>query len=218
MDARLDQVRQSVCDAARRLLADHLIVGTAGNVSARDPESGLVAITPSSYPYEVMTAADILLVNLNGKVIAGDRRPSKETPLHTAILRERADINAVVHTHSPYATAFATLRRSIPLICTEGLSARALVIEVADFAVPGSQGLVEAVLETLARQPRCRAVLLANHGLIALGEDIAQACGVARKVEWQATIYHLALTIGKPVSLGPQEVEQFRLGFVPKVR
>ena len=204
----VEALAEAVCAVARRLDPDGLTVATAGNVSARDPESGLIAVTPSGYPYESLTPADIAIVDPEGRTVRAPHRPTSELALHTMTYARFADLHAVVHVHSPYATAFSVLRRPIPLISNEGLGVGALRIEVTEFATPGSVALGRAAMALLDRAPRTRAFLLANHGAVAVARNLGAAYRLAASVEWEARIYHLALAVGEPVLLDQAQMDE----------
>jgi len=198
------------------MLSDKLVTFTAGNISVRVPESDLIAITPTSYPYDLMKPEDVPLVNLAGEVVEGALQPSSETPMHTLIMRARPDVNAVVHTHSPYALAFAVAHKPIPLISLEGLATCSMSVLVAEYATPGTEEIGLSALQTLERQPGSQAVLLANHGLLVIGKSLSDAYATASKVETEAMVYQLALTVGTPVHLTEQQVHQIRQQYVAK--
>jgi len=206
----LELLAAEVCAAARRLSPDGLAVGTAGNISARDPESGLVAVTPAGYAYDEMIPADIAIVDPSGRLVRGDLRPTSELPLHVAVLARHQEVRAIVHTHSPHALAFAVARHPIPLICNEGLFVGTPRVEVADFGQPATAALAEAALRLLDRFPSAHAFLLANHGVVALGSTVDGAYSLAAQVEWEARVYHLALRIGEPHVLTAGQMEEIR--------
>lgn len=204
----VDLLAEAVCAAARRLGPDGLTVATAGNISARDPESGLVAVTPSGYPYEALTPAEVAIVDPEGRTVRAPYRPTSELALHVMTYARFADIHAVVHAHSSYATAFSVVRRPIPLISNEGLLVGALRVEVTEFASPGTAELGRAAMALLERAPRTRAFLLANHGAVALAKDLGAAYRLAASVEWEARIYHHALAVGEPVLLDQAQMDE----------
>lgn len=191
----------------RRMSAEGLVVGTAGNVSARDPATGLIAITPSGMSYEVVEAADIVLLDPHGHLAEGIRRPSTEFPMHLAIYASLAGAGGIVHTHSPCATAFALAGKPIRLAMAEGAAVLGSVVPVAPYATTGTAELGEIV----AREIRAaRVVLLANHGVVAVAETIEDALVRARVVEEVARIQLYAEALGGAVPLAPDEVERIR--------
>lgn len=197
-----------VVDAAHRLVPDGLAVGTAGNISARDPASRLIAVTPAGRPYDDLAALDIAVVDPEGRLVRGEHRPTSELPLHLAILGAQAGVDAIVHTHSPYAAAFSVARHPIPLVCNEGLFVGAPRVEVTEFAPPGTTAVGRAALVLLHRSPATRAFLLANHGVVALASTVSAAYTLAAQVEWEARVYHLALQLGEPHVLTKAQMDE----------
>jgi L-fuculose-phosphate aldolase len=163
-----------------------------------------------------MQPEDLPILNLHGQVVEGEFKPSSESPMHSRILRLRSDVNAIVHTHSPYATAFSVVHRPIPLICNEGLGTRAMEVLVAEYGVPGTEELGERVTEALDKQPGSMAVLIANHGLLTIGKSLGEAYSIASRVETEALICQLAMTIGTPVPLTVEQVHAIRRRYAPK--
>jgi L-fuculose-phosphate aldolase len=189
--------RDIVVRYAKRLVPDELATGTAGNLSVR--ESDVVAITPSGIAYELLTPGDVALVSLDGTLMQG--RPSTELPLHLAVYRETASA-AVVHTHSPFATALGTVADQLPAI-------HYLVAElggpvpVVPYATPGSDDLAQAA--TAALQGRS-AVLLRNHGTLTVGDSLPRAYARAVLLEWLAALYYRARAFGEPSLLSEEEL------------
>ncbi len=211
MKSQCKDIARNVWMTARNMAEHGLVVGSSGNVSARVPESDLIAITPSGLKYDRMKPGDIVLIDPNGKKISGRLIPSSETPLHTHIYRERKDVRAIVHTHSPYVTAFSVIGENIPLICNEGLEVGAIKIEVTkDYKNPGSIELGKIALDTLNHQFGTRAVILANHGLLTIGETLSDTLGLAEYIEQEAQIYFLARLIGTPRLLTQEQLSQIQ--------
>jgi L-fuculose-phosphate aldolase len=176
----------------------------SGNVSCRF-DGGLL-ITPSGVPYAEMTAADIVALDLAGKVRSGTRTPSSESPFHTAIYRSRPDAEAIVHTHSPQATALACARRALPAFHYMIALAGGPGVRCAEYATFGTQALAENALRGLEGR---NAVLLANHGVIALGATLEAAYEVAYEVENMAGQYLRMLAAGlEPVVLDEEEMQR----------
>jgi len=163
-----DQVRAEVCTYARLMHSEGMVVGTAGNVSARVPDEELIAITPSSLPYEEMTPADIVLVDFEGNTTTEGRPPSFEKVLHIAVYRARGDINAVLHTHSTYCSVLALLHKPLPPMLEELVPYVGGQVDVAAYAMSGSDELAANVIEALGEKA---AALLANHGNSLLRHD-----------------------------------------------
>jgi L-fuculose-phosphate aldolase len=200
--ADLRAEREAVADLGREMLAQDLTEGTGGNISARRGDR--VAINPSGVPYEEIDPEDIPLVRMDGEQVAGELAASSEKPMHLQIMRERDDVGAVVHTHSPYASTFAALHEPIPathyLIAFAGKE-----VPVTPYEEPGSEDLGAAAVAALGNDHN--ACLLGNHGVIAVGEDADSAFEVALMVEYCARIHYQGQNIGDPVSLPDTELE-----------
>lgn len=207
----LARLRAEVVGVGRRLVAMGLVVGTQGNVSARDPETGLIAISPSGMDYEHIEADDVTVVDPKGRPVEGARRPSTELPTHLAIYRSRPDVGAVVHTHSTYATVLAVLGWSLPPFLGEGAAVLGGEVRVAEYATTGSELLGRHTVEALAGR---QAALLKSHGAIAVGDDLREALHVAWVLEWAARIYWAARVAGPVLELPPDEVMRIRQGYL----
>ena len=209
-------VREEIVATAKRMLTEGLVTVTAGNISMRVPGEDLAGITPSGRPYDTMRPEDVSIVSLDGELVDGPFKPSSETPMHTMILRQRPDVNAVVHTHSPYALAFAVVHKPIPLICNEGLPARSMAILVADFGLPGTEEIGQKALDALSKQSGSKAVLLANHGVLTIGASMREAYALASNVEQEAMVYHRALCVGEPVAISAEQLQMIFGGYQSK--
>jgi L-fuculose-phosphate aldolase len=183
--------RKRVAAAARRLAERGLVLGTAGNVSAR--AGSLVAITPTGASLENLTAGDVTLVDLDGEHVDGELRATSELELHLGVYR-RYDAGAVVHTHAPYATALSCVLGELPVVHYQMLLFGGSV-RVAPYATFGSHELAELTLEALAGR---NVALMANHGAIAYAADVEQAVEQSLLLEWASTVYWRAAAIGTP--------------------
>jgi L-fuculose-phosphate aldolase len=198
-------LREQIAELGRELEAAGLLWLTAGNISARDGST--VAITPSGIRYTDVEPADVVLCALgDGAVIDGSRRPSSELPLHRAIYRARPDAGAIVHTHSEYATTFAVLREPIPAIHYAIAHLHTASVPVVDYATYGSEELASLAFATLAGG--AQAALLANHGAVALGADLAEASRNAQILEMLAATCWRARAIGTPHVLSDEEIRR----------
>ena len=193
--------RTAVHAACLRMVADGLVIGSAGNISVRLDEHHFV-VTAGGVPYGKLAAGDHPVVDVRTGAWDGPHPPTSELALHRGVLRTMPEVGAVVHTHSRHAAAFAVARLDLPFICNESMATRAEQVLVTDYAPPGSADLSEQALTTFRRQPGSRAVLLANHGVVAVGPDLDTAYVVAQSVEWTAEICHLARTL---VAAGARE-------------
>ena len=205
----LEQLRSQVLQVALETDRQNLCRGTSGNISARDPESGLVCVTPSSIPYDRLGPDGITVVDVNGNIVEGTYKPSSETPMHTAIYRARPDVNGVVHTHSVYATTFAILNRELPaVVITLVMMAP---VPVVPFKMPGSRELADAVASAMAGgRP---AVLLQSHGAIVGAQTVEAALGMAVYLEEGAQMALLALQAGGLNSIPESAVAAMRVAF-----
>ena len=210
-DAR---ARRAIADTVRWLMARGLYAGTSGNVSARTA-TGRMLITPSGVPCDDVDAASIVPVSFEGtppaRITRGRFAPSTEWRLHGDIYRRRPEIGAVVHTHSMFATALSCLRRPIPAFHYMVAKAGGDDIRCARYATYGTAALSRNALAALTGGRR--ACLLANHGLVALGADLASARLLAEEIEALCAQYIHARTAGTPVVLPAREMKRVRAKF-----
>jgi L-fuculose-phosphate aldolase len=200
-----DQVKRDILDCARQLLRTGLVEGTSGNLSARLSDEHVV-MTPSSLGYEHMTVEDLVVVDMEGRVVEGERPPTTEKALHLACLRAHADIGAVIHSHAVFSTMFAITRQPIPCVIEEFDVYVGGEVPVADYRLTGSDELGEEVARHVADRG---AVLMANHGLLTVGRDLADAMKVASLVERTAKIVWGARVLGSPVPLPEETLARF---------
>ena len=199
--APADEVREQVAAACRRLAAEGLIIGTAGNVSARSGD--LIAVTPTGAQLGDLTARDVTVVARNGAVVDGMLAPTSELGLHLGVYR-RYDAGAVVHTHSPIATALScVLDGELPCVHYAMLTFGGAV-PVAPYRTFGTTELAEVVLDALEGKT---AALMANHGAIAYAADIDKALEAALLLEWACDVYWRAAQVGTPRALDQQQQE-----------
>jgi len=201
----LEELKTRVCDLHGELPRNNLVAWTSGNVSARDPDSGLVVIKPSGVRYEDLTPAKHVVVDLAGRVVEGDHKPSSDTASHLYIYRARADIHGVVHTHSPYATAFAAVGQPIPPYLTAIADEFGGAIPCADFALIGGEAIGQQVIQHIGNSP---GILLKNHGVFTVGPSAAAAVKAAVMVEDAARTVFLALQLGSPDEISPENVRK----------
>ncbi|MGI9253142.1 MAG: class II aldolase/adducin family protein [Thermomicrobiales bacterium] len=201
----LEGLRRQVIEVGLEALERGVVHGTAGNMSIRDAESGLIAISPSGIPYPQVRLDDIVIVNEWGEVIDGKRKPSSETPLHTMAMRHRPDVSAIVHTHSHYSTVVSCIRPYLPNILTEVCLAVGHV-PVTRYGLTGTSDFAESVVEVTG--PETKAVLIKNHGLICFGNSFAEALLWAEITEEAAKVYVHALSAngGKEPDLVPENL------------
>jgi L-fuculose-phosphate aldolase len=195
MSDRLSREREEVAAASRRLAAEGLLIGTAGNVSLRRGE--LVAVTPTGASLGEVAAGQVTVVDLDGGVVSGDLEPTSELELHLGVYRRYEEAGAVVHTHAPFATALSCVIDELPCVHYQMLLLGGTV-PVARYATFGSPELAQSVLDALEGRA---AALMANHGAIAHGADLGAAVDHALLLEWACTVYWRAAQIGEPRTL-----------------
>jgi L-fuculose-phosphate aldolase len=203
--------REAVALAARRLESLGLNVGTAGNVGLRVP--GGVLVTPTGLPPHAIEPRDVVLLDERGAVAEGERcLPTSEWRIHVDLLAARPDVQAVVHTHSPELTAVACLRRPLPAVHYVVGKVGLAEVPCAEYATYGTPELSESVGRALG--PVALACLMANHGMVALGADLASAVNLAADLEWLAGVHRRATAMGSPVVLPADEmarvIDKFR--------
>jgi len=199
----LESLREQVCQLNLELPKNGLVAWTSGNVSARDPETGYVLIKPSGIRYEGLRPEHIVVVDLQGNVVEGTLKPSSDTASHLYIYRHRPDVGGIVHTHSSYATAFAAVDRPIPVYLTAQADEFGGPIPCGKFALIGGEQIGEVVVESIGNSP---AVLLKNHGVFTVGKDGEAAVKAAVMVEDVAKTAWLALQLGQPLEIPPEDV------------
>lgn len=207
------EAARAVLETAQAMYAKGLVEGTAGNVSGRVGD-GTFCLTPSSLGYEAMRASDLIYVDAGGDVVAGDGHPSSEKALHLTCYRQWSEVGGVVHCHPLYASMFAVARQTVPAAIEEVVIYIGGDVEVCDYHLTGSDELGEAVAAALGRRS---AVLMANHGLVTVGRDPADALHAALVVERTAHIVWGARLLGTPGSV-PDKVNQDFAGVYRWVR
>lgn len=198
----LKDIRKELVDLNQALAQNGLVTWTSGNVSMRDPASGLVAIKPSGVMFPDLTPEAMVIVNLNGSLEEGELKPSSDTASHLYIYRHRPDVNGVVHTHSNYATAFAANGMSIPVYLTAQADEFGGPIPCGGFALIGGEQIGKIVIDSIGKSP---GVLLKNHGVFTVGPTGKAALKAAVMIEDIARTAWLALQIGQPDEI-PQEM------------
>lgn len=201
----LERLKEELVHLHLELPKNNLVVWTGGNVSARDAETGLVAIKASGIRYEEMRPEHMVVVDLNGKIIEGDFKPSSDTASHLYIYKHRADVGGVVHTHSAYATAFAAVNKPIPVVLTAIADEFGGPIPCGGFAMIGDESMGKVVIENIGNSP---AMLLKNHGVFTIGKNAKSAVKAAIMTEDNAKTVWLALQIGTPEEIPMEDVEK----------
>ena len=200
----LESLRHIVWKCNLELPKNDLVRMTSGNISGRDPETGLVVIKPSGYSYEEMTPADMVVVDMDGVVVEGHLTPSVDTETHLYVYAHRPDVFGIGHTHSPYASSFAALGKPIPPC----LTASAMLggeIPLGKYVPIGGAAIGAEIVASIGH---ARAILMQNHGVFTIGNSPKQATKMAIEVEEIAKITHLALLMGQPIILTPEQLGQ----------
>ncbi len=205
-------LRQAIVDAARAMFSEGLVVGSAGNVSARAEGDNAMHITPTRVPYPDLVADDIVTVTFEGDPIEGDGLPSSESLMHGAVYAGRPDVRAVVHAHPVHASAMAVRRQAIPAFVDEQVVYLGGAVEVGAYAPAASEELAANAVAALGER---RAVLLANHGTLTVGKDPEDALEMTRLTERLAQIWLVASSGADamllPADIVDSEIELYRM-------
>lgn len=206
MNTAIEELRRTVCALHAELPRNRLVMWTGGNVSARVPGSDLMVIKPSGIGYDDLTPESMVVVDLDGKVVEGSLAPSSDTDAHAYVYRAMADVGGVVHTHSPYATAWAARGEAIPCVLTAIADEFGGPIPVGPFALIGGDDIGKGIVETLAHH-RSRAVLMKSHGVFTVGGTAREAVKAAVMCEDVARAVHLARALGEVTPLPDDAVD-----------
>ena len=213
MNPMLEALRKAVWEALMELAKSGLVQGTSGNVSGR--EGDLFVIKPSGVPYGSLRPEDLVVLDLEGRVVEGELKPSVDTPAHLEIYRAIDEVRGVAHTHSTYATVFAVLGREIPVYTTELADLFGGPIPVSSYVPPGHPGIgVEFAKRT--RPGRFRALLMRSHGVFTAGSTAADAVKAAVIVEHSAKVALLAELLGRPEPLPEAEVGELHARYMDR--
>lgn len=194
--------RQEIVEYGKKLITSGLTKGTGGNLSIFDRENKLIAISPSGIDYFETRPEDVVIMDLKGEIVEGNRKPSSEFELHKIFYERRKDLDAIIHTHTMYATTISCLNWDLPavhyMIAVAGKDVRC-----ADYATFGTKELAENAFTAMEDR---RAVLLANHGLLAGAGNLAKAFSITEDIEYCAELYYRTKAIGQPVILSDEEM------------
>lgn len=209
----LDELKALICDLNKELPKRGLVTMTSGNVSGRDGKTGYAVVKPSGVAFEALRPEDMVVVDVNGSIVEGSKKPSVDSPTHLYIYRHMPDVRGIVHTHSNYATSFAALGQPIPAVLTAMADEFGGPIPCAPYCQIGEEEIGQAVVEHIGSS---RAVLLQNHGVFAVGPTPRAAFKAAVMTEDVAKTVHLALLRGTPLPIPPEEVERGHRRYVGK--
>lgn len=198
----MTEAREQLVEYGKKIITSGLTKGTGGNLSIFDRQKGLMAITPSGIDYFDTKVEDIVIMDLDGKIVEGERKPSSEYGLHKIFYERREDIDAMIHTHTMFATTIACLAWELPavhyMIALAGKDVRC-----AEYATFGTMELAENAFEAMKDR---RAVLLKNHGMLAGANDLANAFNITEEIEYCSELYYRTKCIGEPVILDDKEM------------
>jgi L-ribulose-5-phosphate 4-epimerase len=201
----IEGIKQELVKLHLELPKNNLVTWTSGNVSIRDKDSGYVVIKPSGIMYEDLKAEDMVVLDLEGKIIEGGLKPSSDTASHLYIYRHRPDVFGIVHTHSNYATAFAAIGKPIPVYLTAQADEFGGPIPCGAFALIGGEEIGRVVVESIGNSP---AIILKNHGVFTVGPSGKAAVKAAIMVEDVARTIWLARQLGQPDEIPAEMVEK----------
>jgi L-ribulose-5-phosphate 4-epimerase len=201
----LESLRQQLHLLHAELPRNNLVTWTSGNISGRDPETGLVAIKPSGVMYPDLTPESMVVLDLKGNIVEGTLKPSSDTATHLYIYQQRPDVNGIVHTHSPFATAFAAVGKPIPPVLTAICDEFGGEIPIGGFAPIGDEAIGQEVVGAIGKSP---AILLQNHGVFTLGKDPKAAVKAAVMVEDAARTVYYAMQLGDLIPIPPEMVRR----------
>src|SRR4051794_25492511 len=202
----IDELRRNVAELHRELVRYDLVVWTAGNVSARVPGEDLLVIKPSGVSYDELSAENMVVTDLEGKLVDGEHQPSSDTAAHAYVYKHMPEVGGVVHTHSTYATAWAARGEPIPCVLTMIADEFGGDIPVGPFALIGDDSIGRGIVETLFGH-RSSAVLMKNHGVFTIGPTAKAAVKAAVMCEDVARTVHIARQIGQPLPIAQSDVD-----------
>jgi L-ribulose-5-phosphate 4-epimerase len=200
----LEGLREEVWKCNLELPKNGLVKMTSGNVSGRDPQTGLVVIKPSGYSYEEMAPADMVVIDLEGNVVEGHLKPSVDATTHLYVYRHRPDVFGIAHTHSVYATSFAALGQPIP-VCLTAAAMLGGEIPVGGYVSIGGEDIGAEIVRKIGKS---LAIVMQNHGVFTIGPSARVATKMAVEVEEIAKITHLAMLRGEPIILTQDQVAE----------
>lgn len=205
----MEKERKLIVEFGKKLVTSGLTKGTGGNLSIYNREEKFMAITPSGIDYFEIRPEDVVVLTIEGKQVDGDKKPSSEVELHRIFYERRTDIDAMIHTHTIYATTLACLNWSLPpvhyMVAVAGKDVRC-----APYATFGTRELAENAFQFMKDR---KAVLLANHGLLTGGSSLQEAFNITEQIEYCAELYYRTKCIGEPVIISDEEMELMKEKF-----
>lgn len=209
----LESLRKQVCSLHSELPRNNLVTWTSGNISGRDPETGFVVIKPSGVTYAELAPEKMIVLDLDGKVVEGTLKPSSDTTTHLYIYSKRMDVNGIVHTHSPFATAFAAVGKTIPPVLTAICDEFGGEIPLGGLALIGDESIGEEVVRSIGKSS---AILMQNHGVFTIGKDPTAAVKAAVMVEDAARTVFYAMQLGELIPIPEDMVVKLHKRYIEK--
>jgi L-ribulose-5-phosphate 4-epimerase len=209
----LEILRQQVCALHAELPRNGLVAWTSGNISGRDPKTELVVIKPSGVMYADLSPDKMVVLDLNGNILEGNLKPSSDTATHLYIYRERQDVYGIVHTHSPFATAFAAVGKPIPPVLTSICDEFGGEIPIGNFEPIGDEAIGKEVVHSIGKS---HVILMQNHGVFTIGKNPKEAVKAAVMVEDAARTVYYAMQLGDPISIPPEMVARLHKRYLEK--
>ncbi len=206
ISATIEALRAELAVLHGELVRNELVIWTAGNVSARVPGRELLVIKPSGVSYDELTAESMVVTDFDARVVEGDRAASSDTAAHAYVYRHLPEVGGVVHTHSPYATAWASLGQPVPCVLTMMADEFGGDIPIGPFALIGDDSIGRGIVETL-RDSRSPAVLMRSHGPFTIGRDARAAVKAAVMCEEVARTVYLAAQLGTPIPIPQTDID-----------
>ena len=200
----MEKERNLIVEYGKKLITENLTDGTGGNISIYDPEQGLMAISPSGIDYFKTNPEDVVIMNLDGEIVDGDKKPSSEKDLHIEMYKLKPDVRSVVHTHSMFCTVMACLQMPIHAVHYVLADAGTNEVPCTPYVTYGTKDLAKLAAGTIGSGKAC---LLGNHGMLAVGKDVAEAFMIARECEWVSQIQWRCMSVGKPNILTKEEMD-----------
>lgn len=209
----LENMRKEVYKAHMTLWENKLVMWTSGNVSSRDLKTDLVVIKPSGVHYDELSPDNLVVVDLNGKVVEGNLRPSVDTETHLYIYRHMPKIMSVIHTHSTYASAFAAIGKPMPICLTAMADFFGCDIPVGDLVLIGGEEIGKEIVNKIGRS---KAIIMKNHGLFTIGKSVAEALKAAVFLEEGAKVLIMSKILGEPQRIPESIVKALHKNYIEK--
>ena len=200
----LKELREIVCEQNKRLVAEKLVRLTSGNVSGKDQKENLMVIKPSGLPFDQLTPENMVVMNMDGKVVEGELKPSSDAYTHLVVYRNMSWVNGVTHTHSNYATAWAAIGKPIPVCLTAQCDSFGCEIPLGKFCLIGHEQIGIEIVNSIGN---AKAILMQNHGVFAIGKSPKESVNYAVTVEDIAKTMAIASAMGNPKIIDPNDVK-----------